>query len=293
MLARLLLLISVISWGWSFVATKIALDYVTPAELLGIRLVLGIPIMAAVIAARRIKFRFSRKETVRLSLTIGVITVHFLIQVIGLKYTSATNTGWIIAIFPLVMAVTSAIFLRERIRRNDIAGIAVATVGIFLLISRGNVSDIGMASNVGDWLIIGSAFTWAAYSILTRDISRTHHPLAITFILITASSAIMLIYMAFTSDWGSFTRIPLRGVLALLFLGVAATALAHWFWQEGISRLGAAKAGMFLYLEPLATTALAVPMLGETFGVYAAIGSVCVLAGVWISQHRRRKSIGK
>lgn len=293
MLARFLLLITVVSWGWSFVATKIALDYVTPAELLGLRLLLGLPVMGAVIAARRIRFEFAPRERITLLAASVVITVHFLIQVIGLKYTSATNTGWIIAIFPLVMAVTSAIFLRERIRRNDIAGIAVATVGIFLLISRGNVSDIGIIFNAGDWLIIASAHTWAVYSILTRDISRRHNPLAISFVLIAAASGVMLIYMVFTSDFGSFTQIPARGIVALVFLGVAATALAHWFWQEGISRIGAAKAGMFLYLEPLATTALAVPILGETFGVYAAIGSVCVLAGVWISQHRKRKSTAK
>ncbi len=57
--------------------------------------------------------------------------------------------------------------------------------------------------------------------------------------------------------------------------------LAQWFWQLGVARLGAARAGIFVYLEPLATTALAVPLLGETFGVATAVGGALLLLGVW------------
>ena len=62
--------------------------------------------------------------------------------------------------------------------------------------------------------------------------------------------------------------------------------MAHWFWQIGVSKVGAARAGVFLYLEPLATTALAVPYLGEPFGMATLIGGGLVLCGVWIAQSR-------
>ena len=74
-------------------------------------------------------------------------------------------------------------------------------------------------------------------------------------------------------------------LLALSFLG---TALAHWFWQEGVARVGATEAGIFLYLEPIATTALAVPYLGEPFGIYTAFGGALILLGVWWAQRRNR-----
>jgi drug/metabolite transporter (DMT)-like permease len=63
--------------------------------------------------------------------------------------------------------------------------------------------------------------------------------------------------------------------------------LAHWFWQEGVARLGAARAGVFLYLEPLATTGLAVPYLGESFGLFTAVGGAMVLAGVYLAERKR------
>ena len=90
--------------------------------------------------------------------------------------------------------------------------------------------------------------------------------------------------MSFTSDWSKFVALPTDGLLALGFLGLFGMALAHWFWQEGVARMGAARAGIFLYLEPLATTALAVPLLGELFGPTAAVGGLMVLGGVFLSQ---------
>ena len=73
------------------------------------------------------------------ALAIGsaVITAHFLIQITGLRYTSATNTGWIISITPLVTVALSYVFLKEQISRftiigiriGDQAGPAIQTVG--------------------------------------------------------------------------------------------------------------------------------------------------------------------
>jgi SAM-dependent methyltransferase len=74
---------------------------------------------------------------------------------------------------------------------------------------------------------------------------------------------------------------------ALLYLAVAGTALGQWFWQEGVARVGAARAGLFLYLEPLATAALAIPFLGESFGPVMALGGVLVLMGVYIAQQEQ------
>ncbi|MNC91719.1 EamA-like transporter family protein [compost metagenome] len=77
-----------------------------------------------------------------------------------------------------------------------------------------------------------------------------------------------------------------RGIAALLYLAIAGLALGNWFWQVGVATLGATRAGMYLYLEPLATLALAVPLLGEPFGVVIAIGGGLVLTGIYLGQTR-------
>ena len=98
-----------------------------------------------------------------------------------------------------------------------------------------------------------------------------------------------MIYMMPTSDWGRFVSLPAEPLFAILFLGVFGLGIAHWFWQEGVGRIGAARAGLFLYIEPLATTALAVPYLHESFGLFTAVGGTLVLAGVYIAERQGKQ----
>jgi drug/metabolite transporter (DMT)-like permease len=181
------------------------------------------------------------------------------------------------------MAVLSFLILKEKIGQKEIIGILVATLGILLLVSKGNFASIGWLSSTGDWLILLSAHTWALYTVVTRNLSRERHPLAVTFVVFTPVCVICLANMIATSRVATVTSLPLEPVIALVFLGILGTA-AQWFWQEGVARLGAAKAGIFLYLEPLATTVLAVPLLKEQFGVLTAVGGLLVLGGVWWAQ---------
>jgi drug/metabolite transporter (DMT)-like permease len=90
--------------------------------------------------------------------------------------------------------------------------------------------------------------------------------------------------MIFTSDWTRFVGLPAEPLVAIVFLGVIAMGLANWWWQKSVASIGAAKAGVFLYIEPLATTLLAVPLLHETVGIFTLAGGALVLGGVYVSQ---------
>ncbi len=273
-------------WGWTFVATKICLQYISPVEVMGLRLFIALPILFAVLLVRGIRIDV-RRNLGLLTLASTIIGLHFIIQISGLKYTSATNTGWIIAVTPLVMALLAAVFLKEPLHRTLVAGIGIATAGIVLLVSRGSVGGLGWLGSIGDWLVLISAHTWALYTIATRNLIRTENAMAVVFAVMLPPAIVALGFMLATSDWGQLARLPTDAWLALLFLGIFGMALAQWFWQVGVSRLGAARAGVFLYVEPLAATALAVPYLGESFGVYSLIGGSLVLLGVWIAQRPR------
>ena len=283
-LIRVLLLITVIVWGSTFVATKICLVYLTPAEVLGLRLLLAVPVLLGMILSQKIRLNFTLPEKRTLLFGSGILTIHFLIQIIGLQYTSATNTGWIISVTPLVIVVLSYFFLKERIKVNDIIGVMIATLGILLLMSRGDFSSLGWLSSVGDWLILASAHTWAVYTVAGRNISRSHNPIAVAFAFLLPATIVMTAYMGFTSDWSKFVHLPTEPLVAIVFLGVVAMGLANWWWQKGVASIGAAKAGVFLYVEPLATTLLAVPLLNESVGVFTLIGGFLVLCGVYWSQ---------
>ena len=286
MLPHVLLLSAVVMWGWTFVATKILLAELDPIEVVAMRLAIGLPFLVLLLLAQRVSLRFGRADVRPLLLGGGIVTAHLLLQAVGLVTTTATNSGWIISVTPLALAALSFLFLRERIGWRGTVGIAVATVGVLLLVSGGRPTDLRWLQSTGDWLMLMSAHTWAAYTVVTRDLVRRRSPLAVTFgVLLIAAIPIAIVAVA-SADLARLRALSPRGVAAVLYLAIAGLALGNWFWQVGVAKLGVARAGMYLYLEPLATLALAVPLLGEPFGAVTAIGGGLVLTGVYLGQRR-------
>ncbi len=289
MLPRVLLLVAVVIWGWTYVATKIVVAEIGPVEIFGLRLALGLPFLGVVVLAKRVPLRFTRADARPLLLGGALFTLHFLVQIAGLATTTATNTGWLISVTPLVLAVLSFLFLGERIGWRGVAGIAIATLGILLLVSRGRLTDLSWLRSAGDWLVLASTLTWALYTVATRNLVRRHHPLAVTFAILLLAAAATAVLFAATADLALVRALSPRALVALLYLAIPGLALGQWFWQEGVAKLGAARAGLYLYLEPLATVALAVPLLGESFGPVVALGGALVLTGVFVGQRDRQR----
>jgi len=284
MLPRALLLSTVVIWGWTFIATKVLVAELGPVEIFALRLVIGLPFLGIILAVKRVPLSFARADVRPLLLGGAIFTLHFLVQITGIMSTTATNTGWIVSASPLALAVLSFVFLRERIGWRGVAGIAIATAGVLLLVSRGSLRDLGWLRSVGDWMVLASAHTWAFYTIATRDPVRRRDPLAVTFGILLIAAAFTAVLFAVSGDLASVRGLSPRGVVALLYLAIPGLALGQWFWQEGVAGLGAARAGLYLYLEPLATLTLAVPLLHEPFGPFVVLGGGLVLAGVYVGQ---------
>ena len=281
----ILLLVAVVIWGSTFVATKICLDHMSTLQLVASRFVIAAPMLYLVARLRGASFGFSALAR-PLTIGAGIFSVHFLIQTWALEFTTATNSGWIVAVTPLTIAIMAMLVLKEAIPPAMRAGLVIATFGVVLLVSRGELASLDWLSSAGDWLMLLSTVTWALYTVLTRDLSRACDPVVIAFAMTLPLGAVALVLPFALDDWTQLRSLPLDALFALIFLGLGGVALAQWFWQTGVVLLGAAKAGLFLYLEPLTTTALAVPLLGEPFGLTGALGGLLVLASVFVAQRR-------
>lgn len=282
---HLLLALCAVIWGATFVAIKILTEHFDAIEIVGLRFVIGLPLLYAVIRAQRIALAFDRRDAFPLAAGGAILLYHFLAQPYALQFTSATNTGWIITFSPLAIALLSFVFLRERIGPRVGGGIALAALGIALLVSRGDPQSLVELHNVGDWLILSTAFTWALYTIVTRDLARRRSPLAVTMIVFVPLLVVGVARLVTHTSVHTFAALRTSAWISIVFLGTLGT-LAQWFWQLGVARIGAARAGVYVYLEPIASTVLGVACLGESYDSFAVIGSALVLAGVIVAHDR-------
>jgi drug/metabolite transporter (DMT)-like permease len=286
-----LLISAVVIWGMSFVATKICLRYLSPAEIIAARLILVLPIMLTMIKIKGLSFRFLThfwKPAVGCGL---ILVAHLLIQVEGMKTTTATNTVWLITTIPVFIVVFAFVFLRERITVRQGAGMAIAAAGVLVLVSRGDLGSLDFIKSYGDWLVLASCLTWTFYTVLGKKITDSP-PLAVTTVILGVAAVVVVPPVMIASGPAKYLALPTEAVISLLYLGIFAFALAYWFWIEALSRKTAGQVGAYLYFEPLSTMIVAPLVLGEAVTSSLVLGGILVILGVWLVERRQNRLWG-
>lgn len=277
-------IIAVTTWGASFVATKVALRDISPVSVVWLRFTIGLLILGIIICVRRQLTLPSRNDLFSFALLgfIG-ITFHQWLQSTGLVTSQAISTGWIIASTPIFMAILGWLVLREHLIKIQVLGIVLATLGVFLVVSKGNFTLFfsGGLFSVGDLLIILSAPNWAVFSILSRKALRDHPATRMMFYVMGFGWLFTSIPFFIEEGFSEIQNLTLNGWLGILFLGIFCSGLAYIFWYDALKYLPAGQTGSFLYIEPFVTVVVANIVLKETLLGSVMIGGLIILLGVW------------
>jgi drug/metabolite transporter (DMT)-like permease len=280
-------LLAVVFWGISFVATKAALAQVSPITLIFTRFAIGCAVLVALLGWRGRQLRPPRDAWPMLvAMGFVGIFVHQLLQSNGLVLTSAAKTGWLIGLTPIWSALLSAVMLGERFGPAKLGGLVLGFAGAALVVTRGRL-DAGLLrlpDARGDLLILASTLNWAFYSVLGHPtLKRLGTARATAGSMVLGWLMLAPLYVR-AAGWREYGRLSAGGWLAVLFLGVACSALGYLFWYRALERLEASRVASLLYLEPLVTLAAAVLLLGEPVHATTLLGGVMVLGGVVLVQ---------
>jgi drug/metabolite transporter (DMT)-like permease len=286
LLPTLSALFAVVIWGGTFIATKIALTEVSPATIVWIRFGIGVIVLGIMVLVRKQFALPAAKDLAYLAMLgfIGV-TFHQWLQATGLQTARATTTAWIVATIPVFTALLGWLVLKEKMGWVRVSGIVIAALGVLLIVSEGNLSSLfsGKIGTIGDLLILISAANWAVYTILSRrELSR--HPAARMMFYV------MLFGWLFAGIWifgfgpglSEIPRLTAPGWTSILVLGVFGSGLAYIAWYDALQAIPASQLGVFINIEPLVTTLLAVPMLNEPITLLTLLGGAIIILGVWM-----------
>jgi drug/metabolite transporter (DMT)-like permease len=270
----------VISWGASFIATKIAIAEITPVTLIILRLIPAVILLTVVALAAKMDFSINLKKHSGILLLALIAVFHLWIQVTGLKFTTAVNTGWIIGTAPVFMALLGYLFFKEKLRIINILGIAVAFFGLFLLVSKGDFSNIELISNKGDIMVLASAFTWSVYSLVNKKITFTYPPLMTILYLFITMAVILIPFNLSHETLSSVIHLSAKGWSAVLFLGLICSGASYVFWAQALKDMDSASVGAFLYFEPFVTIFTAWLILNEQITIAIVLSGLIITSGV-------------
>jgi len=276
------ILLAVVFWGTSFVATKTVLLEIKPVTVIILRLILASTLLTIIALSTKRNFSINLKSHGWIFILAMIATFHLWIQVTGLQYTTASNTGWIIGTAPIFMAILGLIFFKEKVTLLQLAGILIAMFGLLLLIGKGNILNIDLIENKGDMLVLGSAFTWGVYSMVNKKISLSYSPLMTILYLFLMMLIIIIPFNLSSETLNSVINLSLIGWISILFLGLFCSGIAYVIWARALRDMESAKVGAFLYFEPFVTVLAAWFFLNEVITLIMILSGLLITAGVFI-----------
>lgn len=264
----LALVLTTLVWGSTFPLTKNALADLSPAALVAARfLVAAIAFSPFLRGGRRLW---------QAALPLGIVLfLSFITQVIGLQTTSSNRAAFVTGLNVVLVPLLGPLLARAVPRAAwPTALAAFAGVGI--------MSWEGGALVIGDLWVLGCAISYAAYILMLERIAPTQDPLALTAAQLAVVAALGLTWAA-PELLASGLPAGLEASLpAIVYLGLAATALATLAQAWAQQRVPAVQTALVYALEPVFAAAFALWLLGETLGPRGLAGAALVVAAtVW------------
>lgn len=275
-------------WGGTFVAGRFLADSLSPLFAASLRFLLASGALLLFLLVARVPLaRPSPRQWLQLSL-LGLFGIFFynLCFFYGLHYINASRASLIVALNPAVIGLASWLLFKERLSRVKVAGIAICIVGASLvIISRNPQLLAGHADAwIGDLLIFGCVLSWGVYSLCAKGLNQTLGPMQTVTYSILLGTVMLWVVSAVRGEVSIAALLSLGAQqwLSLMYLGVLGSALAYIGYYDGIRKIGATRAGVFIALNPLTAVILGALLLGEQLTLVMCLGGGLILAGIFL-----------
>ena len=208
----------------------------------------------------------------------------------GLKHINAGRGALVVALTPVIVVLAAWFLGRERMTPLKLTGVVIAMAGCLTVIGSGNpLALLHGAVGIGEWLILGCALCWTAYTFIGRRATKTLSPLATT-LWASLIGAALIGATALLQGGSDIAAWSWRVWTSVVFLAVGGTALAFTWFADGVRRLGAARASAFVNLVPVFAVLQAAILLDERLGLSVLGGGLLVIAGVWMTANLSEKT---
>ena len=194
----------------------------------------------------------------------------------GAVATTGVALGTIVAIgsAPVIAGGLTWLLSGERPGSRWVAATTLAILGTVLLFPG---KSAGGAASEGVALAFGAGGAYAVYAVSSKRLLESHESDAVIAVVFGLSAVILLPILLFAElNWVLTTE----GVIAVLYLGLVATAVAYILFIRGLNLLPVGSAVTLSLAEPLTAAALGVIVLGERLEPAGAIGALLILAGL-------------
>jgi drug/metabolite transporter (DMT)-like permease len=274
-------------WGLAFVAIRRADFELSPINLALLRWLLASAGFLAVSPfLLKPKVKFERRDLLRL-LVISLLNVpaYHLALNFGETTVSSGLAGFLVAMGPVLIAVFSAVLLKEKLGRKLALALAIGVAGTIIMF----VPDLSLnsaGSILGPMEVLVAAFSFALFSVLSKPLVTKYGSASVTIWAALAGTLMLLPLLS--PNFGAETiSLSLEGWISVLFLSLLSTVAGYLMFYALVSRSALSKVGIQMYLIPVVSVIGGILLLQEGLNTYTIAGGAVLLLSVAIATRSR------
>jgi drug/metabolite transporter (DMT)-like permease len=281
----LLLVLTMLFWSGNLIVGRYVAGHVPPVALGTLRWI------GATLIVIGFALPFLRADWKTIRANAGILTILSLSSIsafntlsyYGLQYTEAINALLLGSTAPPFIALWALLLFGDRLSRGQLIGMLICVAGLVAIVCRGDLTALlAVRFNPGDIFILAAIAAYALYSVLLR-LKPPMHPLSFLTLTMGWGSVLLLPVYAWEISTGYVMQMDTTTVLALIYVIVFPSLLAHFFFFRGVELIGANRAAPWFYLTQIFGSAGAIVFLGERLRLYHVVGYALIVAGITIA----------
>jgi len=282
----------IVAWGANFSVQKEVFAALSPGGFLFVRYLI-MPVAAALLLVAHFGRRWPRLprgELLKL-LKLGIAghLLHVGLVTYGIHWSTAFSSSLILAMGPVFTLLILRWHGTERMTRAQVAGVAVAVVGVLVFLSDKLLGAQWQAGG-GDLTLLVAASFFSYYTVAAKPLIERHGGVVVmAYGTLLGSLPVVAVSAAAGAqvDWAAVTPWiwvgTLYAVLIAAFLGWMV-----WGWVNAVR--GVARTAPLMYLMPPVAALVAWLVTGERYTAIKLLGAAITLGGVALAQYASRSS---
>ena len=274
-----ILTLTALIWGTGFVVMKNTLSSVPPAAIIAIRYTIAAA-LTAVLFRRHLK-GVARADVARGALVGLLLALAYIVQTIGLAYTTAGKNAFLTTVYVLLVPFASWLIFRQKLSRSNFIAAGLMLAGIGCLSLDGESGGL----NIGDLLTLLCGVFYAAHIMAVERCQRKTNTYALIVLQFAFAAAFAAVYHLLF-ERGLPMSLHMDTVGSLLYLSVFSTTIAMSLQNIGQSMAPASHASILLSLDSVFGALASCIFLGETVTARMLLGFAVIFAALVVNSLR-------
>lgn len=277
-----------ILFGLSFIFTKQATSQASAFTLLGWRFLLALVVMSVFAKIGVIRINYKGKNLKPLfKLAIFSPVIYFVGETLGVIYTTASESGVIIACIPVTSLLASTLILKKKPKTNQVFGIIFALIGVLITVFA--VGNSASLSFIGYTLLIMAVIACTLHLVYVEK-AVAFNSGEITYMMLICGTLVFVTIAVIEAFYANKLRelllLPFSNInflIAILYLGIGCSIFAFFLSNMAVAKLGVNRTSSFIGLATVVSILAGVIVLKESFSIFQIIGAGIILVGVYMA----------